>query len=226
MIRLLTHFHASIGSKVAVALTGLALTGFVVFHMLGNLQIFEGAEALNGYAAFLHDMPILLWTARAGLLMLLVIHMGAALKLARDNRRARPISYAVRTYRQASLASRTMAITGLLFLLFIVFHVLHLTAGVVDGSYVERLDAHGHSDVYGRMIHTFRNPLFVLVYLAAQIVVGLHVSHGLSSSFQSLGLEHPAFNRMFRAAGPAIAWLVVLGNAAIVLAVLAGIVGA
>jgi succinate dehydrogenase / fumarate reductase, cytochrome b subunit len=224
MIRLYHQLHASIGSKVIVALTGLALVGFVVFHMLGNLQIFEGREALNGYAAFLRDMPILLWTARAGLLALAVVHVWTALKLAIKNRQARPVGYAMKGYRQASLASRTMAISGTLLLLFIIFHLLHLTVGVVDRSFTEGLDLRGQRDVYGKMIHAFGNPFWVSLYLAGQVVLGLHVRHAVTSSFQTLGLEHPALNRMFQAAGPAVALLVVLGNVVIVLAVWFGVV--
>jgi succinate dehydrogenase / fumarate reductase cytochrome b subunit len=220
-------FHlllSSVGSKVVVALTGLALAGFVVFHMLGNLQVFESAEALNAYAAFLREMPILLWTARLGLLGLAVLHVGLAVQLALYNRQARPVPYVVREYRGASLASRTMAITGSLLFLFIVFHLLHLSAGVVDPSYVDKLDLRGQRDVYGKVIHAFQNPWFVVIYLAAQAVLGLHLSHALSSSLQTLGIEHPILDRLFRGAGPVVALLVVMGNSAIVLAVALGIV--
>lgn len=224
MGRAFNGFMASLGMKVVVALTGLPLAGFVVFHMLGNLQVFQGADALNRYAAFLRDMPILLWTARFGLLSLAVLHVGFAIRLARQNRRARPVAYAVRHYRQASWASRTMAVTGSLLLLFIVFHLLHLTAGVIDTSFPDRLDAQGHRDVYGKVVHAFRNPLFVVLYLAGQVVLGLHLSHAVSSSLHTLGFEHPALNRLFRGAGPLVALLVVLGNTAIVLAVVLGLV--
>jgi succinate dehydrogenase / fumarate reductase cytochrome b subunit len=224
MIRLLSHLQASIGSKMAVALSGLGLVLFVIFHMLGNLQIFEGAEAINGYAAFLREMPMALWAARAALLLLVCVHMGVAIKLAIHNRHARQVGYAVRHYRQASLASRTMAATGILLLLFIVFHLLHLTFDVVDTSFADRLDLHGHRDVYAKMIHAFRNPLFVTIYLLGQVVLGLHLSHAVSSSFQTLGVEHPALNRFLKASGPVIALTVVLGNAAIVLAVMVGAV--
>lgn len=224
MIRLLNHLQASIGSKMAVALTGLGLAAFVIFHMLGNLQIFQGAEAINGYAAFLREMPMALWSARAGLFLLILFHIGVALKLALRNRRARPTGYAMRHYRQASLASRTMAVTGLLLFLFIVFHLLHLTLDMVDASFVDQLDIHGHRDVYGKMVHAFRNPVFVGVYLLAQVVLGMHLSHAVTASFQTLGFEHPAFNRLFKWTGPVIAWLVGLGNAVIVLAVMLGIV--
>jgi succinate dehydrogenase cytochrome b subunit len=226
MIPFFGHILASVSSKALVALSGLALAGFVVFHMLGNLQVLEGAEALNRYAAFLREMPILLWTVRLGLLGMVALHIGLAIQLALHNRRARPVGYAVREYRQASLASRTMALTGSLLTLFIVFHLLHLTAGVVDGSFTERLDAQGHRDVFGKVIHAFQNPLFVVLYLAGQVVLGLHLSHALSSSLQTLGIEHPILDRLFRGAGPVVALLVVAGNTAIILAVAFGMVHA
>ena len=226
MVRRFNHFMTSLGSKVVVALSGLGLAGFVVFHMLGNLQIFEGADALNSYAAFLRDMPILLWTARLGLLSIVVVHIGLAIRLALHNRRARPVAYAVHEYRRASVASRTMAVTGSLLLLFILFHLLHLTAGVVDPSFSDRLDFQGRRDVYGKVVHAFHNPLIVVLYFAGQIALGLHLSHALSSSLQTLGLEHPALNGLFKAAGPAVALLVVLGNMAIILAVVLGLVRA
>jgi succinate dehydrogenase / fumarate reductase cytochrome b subunit len=222
MTRLFDHFMTSVGSKAVVALTGLLLAGFVVFHMLGNLQVFEGAEALNTYAAFLREMPMLLWTARFSLLGLVALHIGLAVRLALNNRRARPVGYAVRKYRKASLASRTMAVTGFLLLLFIVFHLLHLTAGVIDPSFHDRLDPQGHRDVYAKMVHAFQNPLFVVIYLAAQIVLGLHLSHAVSSSLHTLGLEHPTINGLVKAAGPAVSFFVVSGNVLIIMAIFVG----
>lgn len=209
-----------------VALTGLGLAGFVVFHMLGNLQVFQGAEALNTYAAFLRELPILLWSARFGLLFIAVLHVGISIRLAIHNRRARPEPYTVREYRKASLASRTMALTGTFLFLFIVFHLLHFTVGIVDSSFPNRFDLRGHRDVFGKVIHAFQNPWFVVLYLAAQAVLGLHLSHGVSSSLQTLGLEHPLLNRLFRAAGPLVAGIVVLGNMAIILAIALGVLHA
>jgi succinate dehydrogenase / fumarate reductase cytochrome b subunit len=224
MIRFLGHILTSLGSKVLVALSGLGLAAFVVFHMLGNLQVFQGPEALNKYAAFLREMPMALWTARLGLLGIVAVHVGLAYRLAIQNRQARPVGYAVREYRRASLASRTMALTGSLLVLFIVFHLLHLTAGWVDPSFPDQLDVRGHRDVFGKVVHAFQNPLFVVIYLAAQVVLGLHLSHALSSSLQTLGMDHPMFDRLFRGAGPFVAILVVIGNTAIVLAIAFGVV--
>jgi succinate dehydrogenase / fumarate reductase, cytochrome b subunit len=216
--------HTFWGGKVVVALTGLGLVGFVIFHMLGNLQVFEGAEALNRYAAMLRDMPILLWFMRLGLLAIVVFHIGLAIRLALRNHRARPVAYAVRDYRRASLASRTMAVSGSLLLLFILFHLLHLTFGIVDPSFSERVDGQGHRDVYGKLVHAFQNPLFVVAYLVGQLALGFHLSHALSSSLQTLGFEHASVNRIIKAAGPIVALFVILGNVAIILAVFLGVV--
>lgn len=224
MVRLVSHLQTTVGKKVVVALTGLGLVCFVVLHMLGNLQVFEGPHAINRYAAFLRDMPILLWTIRVGLLLLAILHVGLAIQLSVRNRHARPTGYVTRTYRQASVASRTMAVSGLVLLAFLLFHLLHLTAGMIDPLSPDRLDAEGHGDVYGKLIHAFRNPIMVAIYLMGQLGLAFHLSHAVSSSAQTLGLEYGAFNRLFNAAGPSVAFVVVLGNVAIVLAIFLGVV--
>ena len=104
MIRLFGHILTSLGSKVLIALSGLALAGFVVFHMLGNLQVFQGPDALNSYAAFLREMPMALWSARLFLLAIVALHIGLSVRLAINNRRARPVGYVTHRYRRASLA--------------------------------------------------------------------------------------------------------------------------
>jgi succinate dehydrogenase cytochrome b subunit len=224
MIRFFGHILTSLGSKVLVALSGLALAGFVVFHMLGNLQVFQGPDALNSYAAFLREMPIALWTVRLALLTIVAVHIGLSVRLAIHNRRARPVGYVSHRYRRASVSSRTMALTGSLLVLFIVFHLLHLTAGVVDPSVHNRVDFRGQRDVFGNVVHAFQNPVLVLIYLVGQVVLGLHLSHALSSSLQTLGMEHPMLDRLVRGVGPLVAMLVVVGNTAIVLAIAFGLV--
>lgn len=217
-------FQSSVGSKVVMALSGQGLILYVIFHMLGNLQVFEGPHVLNGYAAFLHSMPMLLWTARIGLLSLAVLHIVLAIQLTLRNRRARPVAYRVREYRQASFASRTMAASGIILLLFIIFHLLHLTAGVMDPSLANRIDAEGNPDVYGKIVQAFQNPFIVALYVVAQLGLGLHLNHAVTSSLQTLGLEHAVFNRLFKAAGPSVALVVVFGNVAIIVAIFLGIV--
>lgn len=223
-MRLLSHFQSSVGKKMVIALTGLGLVVFVMFHMLGNLQLFEGPHALNSYAAFLRDMPIVLWTVRIGLLSMAVFHVGLALQLSIRNRRARPVEYKIHRYRQASIASRTMAISGMILLLFVGFHLLHLTAGVIDPTFSDRRDPDGYRDVYGKVIHAFQNPFMVLLYLAGQLGLGLHLSHAIAGSVQTMGFEHAALTRLLKALGPMIGLIVVLGNVAIILAIFLGIV--
>ena len=206
------------------SLTGLGLAGFVMFHMLGNLQVFEGSHALNGYASLLRDVPVFLWAARLGLLAVAVVHVVFVVQLAQKNRRARPVAYAVRKYQNATVVSRMMTLSGSLLLIFIVFHLLHLTAGLVDSSVPNRLDAQGHLDVYGKLLHVFQNPLYVAIYVAGQCVLAMHLSHAVSSSLQTLGLEHASYNRVFKAAGPTVALLVVLGNLSIIFAVFLGFI--
>lgn len=224
MVRLFAHFQSSVGKKMIMALTGLGLAGFVMAHMLGNLQLFEGPHALNSYAAFLRDMPIVLWAVRIGLLSIAVFHIGLALQLGMRNRRARPVEYTVHRYRQASIASRTMAISGMAILVFVGFHLLHLTAGVIDPGFNDRLDAEGHRDVYSKVVHAFQNPFVVLLYIAGQLGLGLHLNHAIASSIQTMGFEHAGLNRLLKALGPVIGLIVVLGNVAIILAVFLGIV--
>jgi succinate dehydrogenase / fumarate reductase cytochrome b subunit len=221
-----SQFQTSLSGKIVVALTGLGLVGFVIFHLLGNLQVFEGPDAINGYAAILREMPIVLWTARLTLLAVVIVHIALAIQLALRNRRARPAAYAVREYRVASLASRTMVLSGSLLLLFIVFHLLHLTAGLFDPSSQNQLDARGHVDVYGKVIQAFQNPLYVALYTVGQVVLGMHLSHAVSGSLQTLGFEHAALNRLFKAFGPAFALFVVLGNLMIIFAIFLGLVRA
>jgi succinate dehydrogenase / fumarate reductase cytochrome b subunit len=117
-----------------------------------------------------------------------------------------------------------MTLTGSLLVLFIVFHLVHLTAGWLDPEFHNRVDLRGQRDVFGNIVRAFQNPLLVAIYLAGQAVLGLHLSHALSSSLQTLGLEHPMLDRLFRGAGPLVALLVVVGNVAIILAIAFGLV--
>src|SRR5262245_29761458 len=168
--------NSTVGGKYIVAITGLALTGFVLVHMLGNLQIFLGREPFNHYAHSLKSMGPLLWIARGGLLTFLLIHLFLSLRLQKRSLDARPVRYVYERTKVASLPARYMVLTGVTILLFIIFHIAHFTLGVVDrvddrqlGETINYLDlkdptwkdpATGEQrhDAYRMFINGFRNP--------------------------------------------------------------------
>ncbi|HEX4588361.1 MAG TPA: succinate dehydrogenase cytochrome b subunit, partial [Gemmataceae bacterium] len=225
----------TVGSKYVVALTGLLLTGFVIAHMTGNLLIFRGREALNSYALFLKERGALLWAARIGLLIIFVLHVWLAMRLTLRNRAARPTRYAYEDTVQASIASRTMIWTGLVILAFVIFHLMHYTFGLVAATapngenylHLEESlrraspqDPAQRHDVYAMTIYGFRNIPVAIAYIVAQLFLGLHLSHGISSTFQSMGWSAPRWWRLIRGVGLAIALAVVIGNIAMPLAVM------
>jgi succinate dehydrogenase / fumarate reductase, cytochrome b subunit len=229
--------RSSVGGKYVVAVTGLILTSFVVVHMLGNLQVFLGSDAINAYAAFLKGHPVLLWTARVVLFITFLVHIGVALWLNWKARRARPIGYARKRTVQASFASRHMVITGLFVLVFTGFHIAHFTLGVVTEAevkpavtappgeapavYENYLDLRDPSDpkrhdVYAMMIYGFRNPIVAGAYILAQVFLFLHLVHGVASMFQTVGLNSPRAQGLIRRIALAVAILVCGGNVGIV----------
>lgn len=218
----------TVGSKLLVALTGLALTGFVFGHMAGNLLVFSGPDALNDYAKFLKDHPMGLWAARIGLLSVFVIHIVLALRLKQRNLAARPDRYVREATIQASWASRHMALTGLLILVFVIYHLMHYTFGVTQSGvsasgqasdFLSLHDSRGRHDVYAMVINGFRSPLVVIVYIVAQFILGLHLSHGIASVFQSIGWNSPRWWPTIRNLGLLLAAFVVIGNSIMPLAV-------
>jgi succinate dehydrogenase / fumarate reductase cytochrome b subunit len=199
--------------------------------------MFRGREALNSYALFLKDHGGLLWTARIGLLAVFVIHIWVAVRLTLRNRRARPVRYVHEDTVQASVASRTMIWSGLVILAFVVFHLMHYTFGLVaatapNGTNFLALSdnpgdpARGHHDVYAMTVYGFRNVPVAIAYIVAQLFLGLHLSHGVASTIQSLGWSAPRWWRVIRGVGLAVALAVVVGNIAMPVAVLARLVGA
>ena len=206
---------SSIGKKVVMALTGFALFGFVVGHMVGNLQVFLGPAALNHYAEALRNLGPLLWMARIGLLVAVGLHIWAAYSLTMMNRAARPRDYREKEHRESTFASRTMRWSGVLLLLFIVYHLMHLTWGSAHPAFVE-------GDVYHNFIVGFRPALVTGVYVVAMLALGLHLYHGVWSLMQTLGLSHPRYNPLVHAFATLVTVVVVAGNILMPVAVLAG----
>lgn len=230
------YLMSSVGQKMLVALTGLGLASFVIAHLIGNLKMFAGPDSINEYAYFLkHKTGVLIWVARAGLLGIFALHLCVALRLKWKAAAARPIGYAVRRTAQASPASTTMIWTGIVVGLFIVFHLAHYTFALVhtvpaaDGrgggvNYLELKDANGHHDVYRMVIAGFSDPLLAGIYLVSQVVLFVHLSHGLQSSLQTLGLVGRRFTPAVQMLGYAAAGAILIGNCSLVLAVWAGII--
>jgi succinate dehydrogenase / fumarate reductase, cytochrome b subunit len=225
----------SVGMKVTTAITGTMLTLFVVGHLVGNLKIFAGQDALNSYAKFLKDQGPFLWVARLGLLGAIVLHMAMALLLKKRSLAARPVAYHHPQTIQASIASRTMPWTGLVILLFVVFHIAHYTLCILTDvnaydkfndrwvvtNYHNLVDDKGRHDVYSMVLVGFKSPAICLIYVVVQLILAVHLTHGIASVFQTLGLNSPKIQPFVKKSALGIATLIAIGNIAIVVAVLA-----
>jgi len=215
-----------------MAVTGLGLAGFVLAHLLGNLQMFGGRHMMNTYAATMQGLGPLLWVLRGGLLFIVLVHIGAGLRLIALNRQARPVKYKVFKQVRSRWYSRYMGMTGIVLLVFITFHILHFTVGAVQpeafqlwelpsGKLVTAFEFGARHDAYGMFIAGFSNPGIAGFYLLAMALLCMHLSHGVTSFLQTLGINHPKYNRLFAAVGPLYGWAIFLGNVALVAAVLA-----
>jgi succinate dehydrogenase / fumarate reductase cytochrome b subunit len=229
-------YSTAVGKKYAMAISGIAMMGFVLFHMIGNLKMYQGPDDLNNYAHFLQTLlyPLapkgaVLWILRSGLIAMLLLHVHAAWSLTVLNRRARPVRYqSPRDYQIATFASRTMRLTGLVVAAFLVWHLADLTFGTVNDHVGTMVDSgHGEQvkDVYGSVVASFERTPVALFYVAANLLLGLHLFHGAWSLFQSIGWNNPRFNRWRRSFAAGFAGVVVLGNVSFPVAVMAGIVG-
>jgi succinate dehydrogenase / fumarate reductase cytochrome b subunit len=217
---LLRLWHSSIGKKYVMAITGLGLFLFVIAHMAGNLQIFLGANQLNAYAFTLKSTPLVLWSFRLGLMAIFIFHITAGIQLAVANRRARPRGYKKFQVVASTFASRTILISGLIILAFIVFHLSHFTFGFVNPTYLALTDDLGRHDVYRMMVEGFSKPLVSIFYIFSMGLLLIHLSHGVSSSFQSLGLRSKRSFRFFEIFARVSALVIFLGNCSIPLAIL------
>jgi len=202
--RAIEFLESSIGKKIMVALAGLLLCGFLITHLAGNLFLFVGGPAFNRYAEFLESNP-LLPLAEGGLVVLFLVHIALSTRARLANMAARPVGYEVYSTKGARTpGSRTMAITGSLVLLFIVVHVatIKYQIGGAKGP-----------DLFAHVTGWFKNPLYAGFYVLALIGVGLHLSHGVQSSFQTLGLNHPRYTPLIKKLGLAFAALIALAFA-------------
>jgi succinate dehydrogenase / fumarate reductase cytochrome b subunit len=206
-----------------MAVTGILLLGFLLGHMLGNMFLFQGDDAINSYAAWLQGHP-LLWFLRAGLLAIFLLHIRAGIELARENRAARPTAYQSGLRFQKSGASRYMAASGLFLLVFLVLHILHFTSGTIGSDYHGVVDQAGRHDVYRMVVSSFQNPIYALVYIVAIVLLGFHLAHATQSLFQTIGINHESYNSAIRFIGRFVVVVLVVGNASIPILVLTGVI--
>lgn len=208
-----------------VAVTGVILILFVIGHLLGNLQIFLGPDWINGYSEHLHELGPLLWLIRAFLLVTVLIHIYATIRLAIDNRRARPVSYQKKEHVKATFASRHMVFSGLIVLAFIIYHLAHFTVRVTDKRFgLLKADPLGHYDVYSMMVYGFQNYYVSAFYVLGLFLLALHLSHGSSSFFQSVGLNDEKLTPKLALGGRVFAWLLFVGYVSIPVAILLGLI--
>jgi succinate dehydrogenase / fumarate reductase cytochrome b subunit len=217
--RLSVFWDSQVGKKAVSAVTGVLLFLFVVGHVLGNLQAFQGAAKFNAYAQFLQNTKGLIWTTRIVMLVALVLHATAGIQLYLRARTARPQPYRVPLANPATVASKTMIWSGLLVLAFLVFHILDLTLGAafVHGGFV-------HGDAYLNLVNTFRSVGKVVFYGVSVIGLGLHLSHGLYSLWQSLGFRAPLWTPTIMKAAVVIGTLLALAYLTIPAGVVAGFI--
>lgn len=210
------------GLKLLMAVTGLAMVGFVLGHMAGHLAVFQGQDAYNDYAAFLQGLGGLLWVVRFGLLAIIGIHIACAVKLTARNMAARPSRYAALKAQRSTPWGRSMILTGWVVVAFLLFHLAHFTGGLV--LYEDLTDSMGRRDIYTNFVHSFQNPLVTITYLLAVVAVSLHLSHAVSSMFRTLGVAQGRFKEPLEKVGPVIAIVSGLGFAIVPLACLLGLV--
>lgn len=216
-------YSSSIAKKWIVALTAIVLIGYVFGHLAGNLQIFMGQEKLNDYAEFLHSLGPMLWAVRIFLIFAFVVHIVTSIKLAAENRAARPEEYARRKNTRSTFASRTMVMSGLIVLCFVIYHLLHFTVRVAPSEYATFEDPLKRHDTYRMVVVGFQNPLIVLFYGLGVGLLCVHLSHGLSSFLQTLGLTGQRTLRPLQIGAQLVSVAIFVGYMCIPAAVLLGI---
>jgi succinate dehydrogenase / fumarate reductase cytochrome b subunit len=215
--KILSFWHSTLGKKVVMGLTGLIMIGFLVAHMLGNLQAFLGPAKLDAYGAMLHGpLHEVVLLSRVVLLLAVVLHIIAAYQLTMLDRAARPAAYARKVPQAATLASRTLRVGGVLLLVFIVFHLLHFTVGSVHPDFID-------GSVYHNLVSGLSQPVVALFYIVAMLSLGLHLFHGAWSSFRTLGLSQASPHPLQRPVALGLALVLWLGFTIIPVAVLLGL---
>jgi succinate dehydrogenase / fumarate reductase cytochrome b subunit len=220
----LEFYSSSVGKKVIMAVTGVILIGYILLHLAGNLLIFLSPSALNDYSKFLNDLGPGLWAARIILLTAVGLHIWSAVQLAVENRKAKGPHYQFKRSIQTTYAARTMVFSGLIILAFIIYHLLHFTIRVTNPEISHLKDALGRHDVYSMVILSFQNVYVSAFYILAIFLLSLHLSHGFSSMFQSVGLNNEQSLPQLKWIGKVFSLLIFAGYASIPVCILLRVV--
>ena len=218
----------SLIKKYLMALTGLVLVGFVFVHMTGNLQVFIGQDAINAYAHFLQTLPVpILWGARLFLLASVIIHVLVAISLIRENKKARPIKNDIEATKKSKWHSLRMGVSGSIILSFVFFHLFHYTIRIIYPEYDNLMTTVGSSngevihDVYAMMIYGFKKEWISIFYVVAMFLLCKHLIHGVSSTFQSLGIRSTSMKSKLDFVSYAYAYAIFIGFSIIPITVVA-----
>lgn len=214
----------SIGRKAVMAVTGLLMVLFVVGHLLGNSTVFFGPNALNGYAQKLHDLAAVVWITRLVMLTAVILHIAISIQITLENEAANPTKYAVDRSLKATFASKSMIWTGLAIGVFIVYHLLHFTIRVIPGM-VLGTDAIGRFDVFAMVADAFHKAGVAAIYVVAMVALFIHLSHGVQSLFQTLGLSNDKTQPAYGTGGKVLSTIFLIGYGAIPVLILIGLAG-
>jgi succinate dehydrogenase / fumarate reductase cytochrome b subunit len=215
-------FSDSIGRKVVMAVTGLLMVLFVVGHLLGNLTIFAGADGINAYAEKLHAIPAIVWGTRIVMGAAVLLHLFLSIQVTMENSAAKPDKYAVKNMLRATFASQTMIWTGVIMAAFIGYHLLQFTFRVTPGLTLG-LDSLNRFDVYTMVVDGLGRTVTALVYCVAMVSLFLHLSHGIQSAFQTLGVANAVWLPRYGVAGKVASGIFLVGFGSIPVLILVGL---
>ncbi len=210
-------WQTTVGKKAIMAITGVVLFGFILGHLAGNLQAFEGRAKLDAYGVFLRSFPAELYAARIVLLICVTLHIVTTVQLALLKKRARPVAYVKKSSAAASYASRTMYWSGPIILAFVIYHLAQFTFLFTDSRYVE-------THIYDNLVIGFQNYWISGFYILSMILLGMHLSHGFWSMFQSVGILSPSYAPLLKRVAQLLAIVITVGFISIPVAVMAGVI--
>lgn len=216
---------STVGRKLLMAITGFAMVGFVMVHLLGNSSIYIGLEGINAYASKLQGLGPFVWAFRLLMLALFSVHVFFGIQLTLENRAAKPLSYAVKKTLNTTFAGKNMIWTGLIIAAFLVYHLLHFTIHITNPEISSgvNIDASGRPDVFKMVVLSFQNTAISLIYIGAMIALVLHLFHGIQSLFQTLGLNNDRILPIITKAGKIASAIIFLGYIFIPIVIFAGI---